>query len=85
MVVRLRVIVTLPSCLVRFVGTGSNPGSDPFADICSNGDAIRSGFMLAAAQLAICGGPINELTDGGAQLTDCKTDPLAGAICGMGV
>ncbi|MCH9664065.1 MAG: hypothetical protein K0U66_10495, partial [Gammaproteobacteria bacterium] len=57
-------------------------GSNPFADICSNDMAIISGFNKATAQLAICGGLVSDLTDGGAQLSDCRTDDLSGAICG---
>ena len=64
-------------------GAGSNPGSNPFAPICG-GAGAPDGFDLAAAQLTICGGPINELTDGGAQLSDCKNGAQSNTICGTG-
>ena len=59
---------------------GSSPGSDPFAPICATAGALAS-YNQAAAQLAICSGPLTGFA-GNAVVSDCKTNELAGMICG---
>ena len=70
-----------PALAGMICGTGSTPGSDPFAPICGGAGALDS-YNQVAAQFAICSGSVTTLTSGNAQLSDCKTNDLAGAICG---
>ena len=59
-------------------GMGSNPGTNPFAEICSNMDAIRTGFMKDKAQLEACKGALNALPAN----NSCASRGLSGMICG---
>ena len=59
-------------------GMGSNPGTNPFAEICSNMDAIRTGFMKDKAQLEDCKGALNTLPAN----NSCASRGLSGMICG---
>ena len=58
--------------------TNSMGGSNPFAEICSNMDAIRTGFMKDKAQLEACKGALNALPAN----NSCASRGLSGMICG---
>ena len=58
--------------------TNSMGGSNPFAEICSNMDAIRTGFMKDKAQLEACKGALNTLPAN----NSCASRGLSGMICG---